>query len=267
MKLFISSDIEGVCGIAHHDEADYKLGGAWYNYFCEQMTREVCAVCEGALKADVDEILVKDAHDTARNINPAALPKGVCINRGWSGNPFSMLAGLADNFDALVCTGYHSAACSDGNPLSHTMHTEVDRILINGEVASEFTIAAYTAGVRGVPLVFVSGDEKLCRQASEMIPAITTVAVSFGEGASSTSMHPELAVEWIREGVEKALKGNLEECIVKLPEKFEVQVRYQNHTTAYQKMFYPGAELIDEKTIGFEHEDFQEVLRFFHFVL
>ena len=67
-KLFISADIEGTSGIAHWDETE-KSKAHDYDYFAAQMTREVCAACEGAHDAGAEEIVVKDAHDTGRNVN------------------------------------------------------------------------------------------------------------------------------------------------------------------------------------------------------
>ena len=60
MKLFISADIEGVAGIAHWEEAN--PANPLYSRFADQMTREVAAVCEGAVAAGASDILVKDAH-------------------------------------------------------------------------------------------------------------------------------------------------------------------------------------------------------------
>ena len=100
---------------------------------------------------------VKDAHDSARNIDPSVLPEEVQINRGWAGDVYSMMSGIQHgDWDAAVFTGYHAAACCDGNPLSHTMNTSVDYVEINGVRASEFTLNAYMAGYHGVPVCFVS---------------------------------------------------------------------------------------------------------------
>ena len=41
------------------------------------MTKEVQVVCETAVELGSEKILVKDAHDTARNINISELPSGV----------------------------------------------------------------------------------------------------------------------------------------------------------------------------------------------
>lgn len=267
LKVLISSDIEGTAGIAHWDETDHVRGGKWYDYFCAQMTAEVAAACRGAARAGAEHILVKDAHDTARNINPAGLPQGVQLNRGWNGGLFEMVAGLSADFDAVCFTGYHSPGGSGGNPLSHTMTLQVDEITINGRRASEFTLAAYTAGMLGVPTPFVSGDAALCREAKLLVPHITAVAVSAGEGNASTSCHPKDACQMIESGMEQALSQDLQKCLVEMPANFEVKIRYKNHHRAYAMALYPGAGQLDEKTIRFAHGDYYEVLRFFHFVL
>lgn len=266
MKVLISSDIEGCAGIAHWEETGPK-DNRWYDYFCKQMTREAAAACQGALAAGATDILVKDAHGSGRNIDPAGLPEGVQINRGWNGGLFSMVAGLSKEFDALAFTGYHAHAGSNGNPLAHTMELGVEALHINGKLASEFTIHSYIAGMLNVPVVFVSGDAALCKQAKEFLPAITAVAVSAGAGDSSTSAHPHVAVEMIREGMRKALAGNRFACHVEMPPHFAVEVRYHSHALAFAKSFYPGAQQVNEKTISFEHKDYYEILRFFHFVL
>jgi len=265
MKLLISSDIEGTCGIAAWEETDADKNGFWYSYFREQMTKEVAAACEGAFNAGFTEVLVKDAHDTARNIIPSMLPQGVKLIRGWSNDLWSMVEGLLNGVDALAFTGYHAAAFSEGNPLSHTLDTTVDMLLINGKPASEFTISCYAAGLFGLPVIFISGDEAVCAQAKEMIPRLTAVPVLWGNGGSTTSSHPEQAIEAIRNGMREAITGRWLSCIVPMPESFDVVVRYARHPIAARNAVYPGAERIDAKTVRFSANDYMDVLRFFHF--
>ena len=59
MKIFISADIEGVCGCTVWDETEKGKDG--YEYFSKQMTLEVKAACDGANESGVNEILVNDA--------------------------------------------------------------------------------------------------------------------------------------------------------------------------------------------------------------
>jgi D-amino peptidase len=270
MNVFISSDIEGTCGIAHWDETDYERGGRWYEYFRGQMSREAAAACEGAAQGGAGDITVRDAHDTARNIIPTELPGGVRLVRGWSGGPFSMVEGLQEGFDALAFTGYHSPAYGGGNPLAHTMNRTIDEITINGVRASEFLMFSYAAGALGVPVIFLSGDAALCGFARSLIPGITVVPVNEGTGGSVVGIHPDEALTRIREGMCTAVRkaaGEPEQCAVLMPQAFDVRVRYSTHQKAFRNGLYPGAAQTDEKTIGFSAEDYREVLRFFTFVL
>jgi len=267
MRLFISSDIEGVTGIVNWDETDYDRGGRWYDYFRAQMTREVAAACMGAKEGGAELIRVKDAHDSARNIIPAELPEGVVIQRGWSGNPFCMVDGLDEGFDALAFTGYHSPSHSNGNPLAHSMSASIDEITINGQRASEFMIHGYVAAMLKIPVIFISGDAALCESAKAFVPGITVVAVNTGKGASSASLHPADGARLIREGMKSAVEKGGKDCLIGLPEHFTTTIKYPSHTKAYKYSFYPGAGLINEKTVRFESDDYMDILRFYHFVL
>ena len=88
MKIYISADIEGISGITHWDETEKSKSD--YQKFATQMTDEVRAACEGAIKAGVKEIWIKDAHDTGRNILADELPQMIKLVRGWSEHPFLM---------------------------------------------------------------------------------------------------------------------------------------------------------------------------------
>jgi len=263
MKVFISADMEGVTGATHWDETDKSH--ADYPEFCEQMTAEVVAACEGALSAGTTEIVIKDAHWTGRNIIASKLPHAARLIRGWTQDPYSMMAGLDQSFDAALMIGYHSGAGSDASPLAHTLTGHVVYVKINERLASEFLINAYTAGWLGVPVVFLSGDDGVCQAATTLLPELTTVAVIEGTGDATASIHPALAVERIRNGVEMALNGDLARCRVTMPARFVAEVRYRSHPLARQVSFFPGARLVEPHVVRFEADDYFEVLRFFMF--
>ncbi len=266
MKIYISADIEGVTGIAHWDETEKTKSD--YQKFSKQMTDEVRAACEGAIKAGAKEIWIKDAHDTGRNISAADLPQNIKLVRGWSEHPFLMVQELDKSFDALLMIGYHSFGSSSSNPLSHTLSSStLNYIKLNGEYASEFLIHGYAAATIGVPVVFVSGDEGICREANKVNKNIKTVAVNKGVGNSVVSIHPKLAVEKIKEGVELILKGDIDECRIELPEHFKVKLSFRNHTKAFKASFYPGMKQISSTNVVFESHDYFEVLRMLLFAI
>ena len=260
MKIYISADIEGITGITHWDET--KKSKSDYQKFAQQMTNEVKAACEGAINAGAKEIWIKDAHDTGRNIIAADLPQKIKLVRGWSEHPFSMVQELDKSFDALLMIGYHSFAGSNSNPLSHTLSSRTfNYIKFNGEYASEFLIHSYAAATVGVPVVLVSGDEGICKEASKINKNIKTVAVNRGVGNSIISIHPLLALEKIKKEVEASLKGDFDKYKIKLPEHFKVKLSFRNHTKAFKSSFYPGMEQISSTNVVFESDDYFEVLR------
>ncbi|MDM8524851.1 M55 family metallopeptidase [Desulfococcaceae bacterium HSG8] len=265
MKIYISADIEGVTGITDWDETE--KGKSDYNEFREQMTAEVAGACEGALAAGAAEIWVRDAHGTARNLITSKLPREVRLIRGWSGHPFFMTQELDKTFDGVIMIGYHSRADLDANPLAHSMSRDITHIKVNERYASEFLLHAYAAASVNVPVVLLSGDEHICREAESVSPQITTVPVMRGAGGSSISIHPKLAVENIRHGVEKAVKEKIGACRISLPDHFSVEVRFQSHIKAFRASFFPGIRLRKAHTVQFEADDYFEVMRAFLFIL
>ncbi|WBW95289.1 M55 family metallopeptidase [Oceanirhabdus sp. W0125-5] len=260
MKVFISADIEGITGVTHWNETS-KTNQEGVS-FVEQMTSEVKAACEGAIKAGAKEIWIKDAHGSGRNIDSSKLPENIKIVRGWSRDPYSMVQGINESFDAAMFIGYHSAAGSGGNPLSHTMRGSVIyEMRINGERVSEFTLYSYACQYHGVPSVFISGDKKITEDAKGINKNIETVAVMEGVGNSTVSIHPDVSVKKIEEEVTKALNKDISKCNIELPEEFVLEIQYVHHYDAYTYSFYPGAELVDECTVRFTSKDYYEIIR------
>ena len=268
-RIFISSDIEGTCGIAHWDETELSKP-ATHAPFARQMTREVSAACLGAQAAGADDILIKDAHDSARNLLPDELPECVRVFRGWGSDIHSMMSGIDESFAGCFFTGYHSSSNTDANPLSHTMNTQNTSIRVNGLQASEMLMNAYSAALYDVPVLMVTGDAGVCRQARELLPNVFTVPVSEGWGNGSISIHPQEAVRRIRETAEQAVREGLahpDRFALMLPPKFDVEVEYVKHFAARRASFYPGVRQTGPRSVRFSSDAWYDCLRFFMFCL
>lgn len=266
MKIYISVDLEGICGVAHWDEV--TPGNEEYPESRKQMTAETAAACRGALAAGADEIYVKDAHDSARNIIAEELPEQVRLIRGWSRHPYMMMQELDSSFAASIMIGYHSGGGSPGNPLSHTMsNSRVSMVTINSQPASEFMINSYTSMLEKVPVVLVSGDSALCEHAVSLIPDIHTVAVKHGAGDSTINLHPGTACRKIETKVREALSGDPAALKQELPSSFETIITYHHHKDAYKNSFFPGAELVAPQTIRFLSDDYFKLLQLYLFAL
>ncbi len=263
MNLFISSDIEGTCGIS--DWSEISEGQYRYEEFAKQMSREAAAACEGA--GPDAEIMVRDGHGSARNIIPSYLPDNAVLMRGWDRSPAGMMAGIDTGFDACAMTGYHAHAYSTGNPLAHTSEPNIHKMLLNGKYCSEFMYNAYFAAYYGVPTIFISGDAAICEEAKELIPAIVAVPVIRSFGGANISIQPVRAVQLIREGMKKAAAGDWSACLPELPKHFCADIEYKEYQDAERYSYYPGAQRLNAKTVRFESDDYYEVKRFFMFAI
>lgn len=268
MKVFISADMEGIAGVSAREEV--TKGEPDYAAAREQMTAEVAAACQGAWAAGATEIVVKDAHWTGRNLDPRAIPvpdgKRLRLVRGWSGHPFSMVQELDASFHSVLFVGYHSAAAKAGNPLSHTLSSRVlAAVKLNGELASEFLVFSYAASLVGVPVVFLAGDEALCREARRVNEGLVTVETFAGRGSSIVTLAPAESVHRIREGAEEAVSRRAGR-VLPLPSSFDVRVTFRDHAEAYRKSFYPGARLVADFETAFETSDYFDVLRMLKFI-
>jgi len=207
VKVFISVDMEGITGIT--DPEDVLEGGADYARGRVLMTGDANAAVLGAFDASATEVLVNDSHWTARNLLIEQLDPRARMNKGFH-RPMCMVQGLDESYDAAVFVGYHSCAGTEGGVLNHTLlGKEVHNLLLNGEPIGETRLNSLLAGHYGVPVVFVAGDDAVCREAKGVLGEnLTTFAVKDGiDMFAANCLHPEQPQKRIREGVAKALRN------------------------------------------------------------
>jgi len=174
MKLFISADMEGISGIVDPSQVNPEAGAS-YARGQKMMTADVNAVIEAALEAGVTEIVVADSHHKMTNILYDELHPAASLIAG-SPRDFSMMQGLDNRFDAAFFIGYHARHGVPG-VLSHTMSGVIKNMYINSQVVGEFGFNAVYAGLCGVPVCLVSGDDQIALEAQALIPGITTAVV------------------------------------------------------------------------------------------
>ena len=256
MKVFVAADLEGCAGITTWDEI-YPTHPE-YVKAAEEMTREVCAVCETLVEAGA-EVTVKDSHFQGKNIDYAKLPESVRMVRMHGGTPDAMVQGIDQTYDAAMFIGFHSGASMTGNPLSHTMNRKLTKMMINGMTASEYLLHAYVAASYGVPVIFVSGDKMLCDWIHDFNPAVTTATIKESCGAGVQTMSSAGACALLRQQVRAALQ-NGSECRLDLPETFRVEMQYKEIADAAIAAYYPGVQRIDSNTVGFTAHSIRELM-------
>jgi len=262
LKVFISVDMEGLTGVTHWEEV--SRSGKDYDYFRKIMAKETNAAIEAALDVGATEIIVRDSHGSARNILPDQLHKSAKLLRNWSGGPKSMMEGIDKSFDAVIFIGYHAKAGTPDALLEHTMSGNVQDISINGVSLPEAGINALIAGFYDVPVVFLAGDDAICRQAKSLFGNVETVAVKKGIGAAALNLHPETANEKIYEGVKKALQNIDNYKPYKLKPPYKMVLKLKREELVNEKSYYPGAKRTGDWELTFESNDLMEVIKAFH---
>ncbi|HHX28441.1 MAG: M55 family metallopeptidase [Bacillota bacterium] len=258
MKVFISVDMEGVCGVVNWNQTQH--GKEDYERFRRLMTQEVNAAVEGAFAAGAKDIVVNDSHGSMRNVVIEDLNPDIRLITG-SSKPMSMMEGLTADFDAVFLVGYHSQASSTG-VLNHTYTGRVAHYWVNGMVMGETGMNALIAGHYGVPVVLVTGDSVVTKEAEELLGKVTTVTVKEPRSQfSALCLHPSKAREIIKEGAKRALE-NLAEAKPLVPVTPST-VRLQFHTSgqADGAAIMPGAVRIDPVTVEFTGKDYLEAYR------
>jgi D-amino peptidase len=261
LKVFISVDMEGVSGVVNWD--DVTVGGTDYGLFRKLMAAEANAAVEGALAAGATEIVVRDAHDTGRNILPDLLHQKARLLRDWSYGPLSMMEGIDKTFDAAIFIGYHARASTPNAVLKHTMTTKLTDVVINGKKMPEAGINGLMAGYFGVPVVLVSGDKAIAAQARELFGDVETVVVKEGIGTAELGLHPSTVQGMIRDQTTAALKRLADFKPFNLAPPYTLEVVFADEAGAQKASWIPGAVRKDEHTVAFTAGDIMELMKLF----
>jgi D-amino peptidase len=264
-RVFLSVDMEGVAGVVTADQ----LGppGFEYERFRTFMTNETLAAIDGARAAGATEFVVADSHGNGQNLLIEKFAKDTQIVRAWP-RPLAMMQGLDATFDAVIFVGYHASTVNPEGVRAHTMSSAMLADLkLNGVSVSEAALNAAAAGHFNVPVVMISGDDVIVKEARAMLGDIEGAVVKTAYGFhSARTLTPEAACEVIRDkarrGVERA--GQLKPWKVAQP--VTLDLRFKNYRPAEVLSYLSIVERTDAHAIRFKGKDILEVMRFLEFV-
>lgn len=260
MRVYISADMEGVTGVTHPQ--DVIPGRSQYERFRRLLTADVNAAIEGAAQAGATDFLVNEAHDGMRNILLEDLDPRAEVIVGQR-KPYSMMQGFEDA-DLVFFVGYHARAGTEG-VLSHTFDspTVVTGVWLNGEPCSEARMNATLAGLEGIPVGLVTGDDLACAEAEDLYPGVQTARVKTAvDRYTARWLSPQVARERIREAARRATgEGDLAPYAPDPPYSFTVE--FATASSAVSVLFFPGLERVDERRVSWTHEDYETAFEMF----
>lgn len=266
LKIYISADMEGVVGAVTGDQ----LGPSGFEYsrFREFMTGEVNSAIAAAREAGATEILVSDSHGNGQNLLIEKLPEDIQVIRSWP-RPLMMMEGIDDTFDGAIFLGYHSSTTNLSGVRAHTMSSaRLAAVRLNGIPMPEAGINAAIAGHFGVPVIMISGDDAIVKEAQgllgEIEGAVVKWAISFH---SARTLSPQTAYDLIASKVKTAI-GRIDEFKpYKLKTPIQLEVTFKNYRPSEILSYLSIVDRIDAHSIRFVGKDMVEVSKFLEFML
>ncbi len=264
MKIFISTDFEGVAGIVDWDQImangrDYEMGR-------RLLIDETNAVIDGALEAGATEVVVNDSHSFMRNIPPAEL-HGRATYISGKHKPLYMMEGLDSSFDAIFFVGYHGSIGASHAVLSHSYNPRaIWEVKINGRIVGETALNALVAAHYEVPIVLVTGDQVTAQEAREVLPTVECVVVKEAiTRYAAASLHPQVACEQLRQGAMRAIQGLANQKPPQFDLPVHVEVTFLTADMAESATWLRGVEPVagQSRTVMFEGTNMLALFRTF----
>ena len=264
MKIYISTDFEGVAGIVDWDQI--MVGSHDYDLGRRLLLGELNAAIDGAGEAGATEFVVNDSHSSMRNLEPDLLHGRAALLTGKH-KPMYMMEGLDSSFDAIFFLGYHGSIGASQAVLSHSYNPRaIWEARINGEVVGETAINALVAAHYHVPIALVTGDQVTSAEAEGLRPAPHTVTVKRSISRyAAESLHPDIARERIREGARTALLAARPASAPAFPTPTTLELTFLTADMAEMAAWLHGVEVVSgqPRTIRYISDQPLELFRTF----
>ncbi|WP_321495882.1 M55 family metallopeptidase [uncultured Desulfobacter sp.] len=259
MKFIISVDCEGpACVVGNAGKA--LSASRDYNFACREATLEANAAARALFDSGAREVWIWDSHGQGLNLCIDQLDKRckLILGKGFT----CRFPGLDNSFSGVVMIGYHAMEGTKNAILAHTYSSEsYKNIRVNGQTVGEIALDGAVAGEFDVPVIFVSSDDKGCREALTFMPWLETVVTKQGMGRNcALSKHPHMVQEEIYSGVLKAVNCIHQTKPLKFKSPVQLEIDFKAVSQAVKALVYRrrGWRLVGPRTITKKIESMRE---------
>ena len=215
-KFLIMTDIEGVTGVTTFAQAENSQLGR------DMLMSDLRAVLDGIQKAGASAVIY-DMHTDGRNVDITQVDYPVVMGKPILPNCYR---GVGGEFDGLFLLGLHTMQHT-GALLAHSYLREYDAIYLNGLLVGEIGIEAALAAEQGIALKFISGDDKGCMEAKELIPEIVTCPVKYSLGDDvAVCLPPVQTQKLLSEKAEEAVNAEVQPLSIQGP--YEIKIVFSD---------------------------------------
>jgi D-amino peptidase len=233
MKFIIGVDAEGGAGVIG-ETGKTVTESRDFEFTKLQVTREANAAALGLFAKGAEQVVVWDNHNGSLNLDYDLLDERCDLLLGRGGE--HRIPILGEGYDGLLLVGYHPKEGTIAGILAHSFSSrDYQYLKINGEEVGEIAIDAATAGEHGVPVIFVSSDDKGVKEAAGHLPWIETVETKRGLGRNfALSKHPKRVLDEIEAGAARAAERLAEMKPFRFQSPMTFEVRFQRADAAEQ---------------------------------
>ncbi len=263
MKIYVVCDLEGVAGVIDHaQQCCWDAAKSWYPPYLAQARRlatlELNALVEGALEGGATEVVAWDGHGNFPGGLDIELlhPECKLVMGAGDGGP----AGLDKSFAGLFQLGLHAMAGTPRAVMAHSFGSSLAGYWVNNLRVGEIWMNCYTAGLFGVPFVFLSGDRAATEEARAIVPEVETAIVKEGlaERAGGLAVLPGLSLApakaraVIRAAAKRAMSKIGSVAPYRLDPPFRLRVQFTEECFAEVRAAQPGVRRVDTVTVEME---------------
>jgi D-amino peptidase len=259
-RVLLLYDMEGVSGAVAG--ADVSFGSDTYPATRESLTEDVNAAIRGLLKAGAAEVVLTDGHGSG-SPNPdymlEKLPAGATFDlRDVPYDPY--IETMSDRFEAMVAIAMHGRAGGQAF-LAHTYNGHTKWVMAGHDMNESMLVAASAARFN-IPLVLVTGDDVLQKEIAAFSPKTEYVVVKRAVSIERAESRPRAEVSRdIEAAAERAFRQR--KAVdpwrpAAIRGEFENLYGYILPEMAAVAINFPGAEVVDNKTVRVRTRSFLE---------
>ena len=256
VRVLVYHDMEGLAG---QDDWQSFLFSHPEKYPAGQklLVADLNAVIDGLFAGGATQVDVVDAHGSG-NPDPD-VRRDLLDQRAkqvFRDKPFDPYVDIIEpnSYDAVVAVAMHAKTGSRGFA-SHTITLGMD-MLLNGKPITESEIVAYSWGRVGVPMIFVSGDDRL-QNDLKVMPWIEFVVTKKATSASTVELRPVDAVHAeMREKAARAVKNLAKAKVMNVATPMTAGLRAVPPASLAALKGIPGINYTDQ-TVTFTAPDYR----------
>jgi D-amino peptidase len=179
-----------------------------------------------------------------------------------------MMEGIDDTFDGAIFLGYHTSTTNLTGVRAHTISSaRLADVRLNGTSMPEAGINAAIAGHFNVPIIMISGDDAIVKEATDLLGNIEGATVKWAISFhAARTLTPAAAYAVIREKTKRAIARIKEFKPYKLKYPVTLDVRFKSYRPSELLAYLPIVQRTDSHSIRFLGKDIIEVSKFLEFI-